>query len=49
MAKGAQQMDFSAGSTEDGDKPGKVGRSDHRTDSMNSILQANQGHRAGVL
>lgn len=43
-------MDFSAGSTEDGDEPGKVGRSDHRTDSMNSMVaQANQGHRAGVL
>lgn len=30
MAKGAHQMDFRAGSTGDGDKPGKVGRSDHR-------------------
>lgn len=44
-------MDFGAGSTEDVDKPGKLGGSDYRgqTAWTDSILQAKQGYRAGVL
>lgn len=38
-------MDFKTGSTEDGNEPGKLGRSDHRgqMEQTDGILQAKAG------